>query len=90
MSNFGKPDYKAEAFNTTAEQRLKATKNDGGSWFAVAHNTTSGHSKNPVNGVKGSEGYERSHPDAFGWKIPNTSSRSNARKAAAAQIAKIA
>jgi hypothetical protein len=29
-SNYGKPDYKAEAFNSTAEQRLKATKNDGG------------------------------------------------------------
>jgi hypothetical protein len=25
-------------------------KNDGGSWFAVAHNTTSGHSQNPVTG----------------------------------------
>lgn len=35
------------AFNTTAEQRLKATKNDGSSWFNVAHNTTSGHGKNP-------------------------------------------
>jgi hypothetical protein len=27
-------------------------KDDGGSWFAVAHNTESGHSQNPVNGVK--------------------------------------
>ena len=26
----------------------RATKNDGGSWFGVAHNTTSGHGKNPV------------------------------------------
>jgi site-specific DNA-cytosine methylase len=26
---------------------VNATKNDGGSWFAVAHNTTSGHGQNP-------------------------------------------
>jgi hypothetical protein len=26
---------------------VKATKNDGGSWFNVAHNTTSGHGQNP-------------------------------------------
>jgi hypothetical protein len=25
----------------------KATKNDGGSWFNVAHNTTNGHGQNP-------------------------------------------
>jgi hypothetical protein len=25
------------------------SKNDGGSWFAVANNTTSGHSRNPVH-----------------------------------------
>lgn len=32
-------------------QRLKdATKNAGGSWFAKAHNTGSGHSQNPVTG----------------------------------------
>ena len=34
-----------QAFNTTAEAR--ATKNNGGSWFAVAHNTTSGKGQNP-------------------------------------------
>jgi hypothetical protein len=93
-------------------------KNNGGSWFAIANNTTSGHSKNPVNegfkshgmnwsnrelrgqdftriggkqaeGVKGSEGYERDHPNALDWKKPNTSSHSSARKAASAAIAKI-
>lgn len=40
-------------------------------------------------GVKGSEGYERNHPNALGWKKPGTSSRSKARKAASAKIAKI-
>lgn len=41
------------------------------------------------DGVKGSEGYERNHPAAFGWKKPGTSSKSSARKAASAMIAKI-
>lgn len=29
-----------------------AIKNQGGSWFAQAHNTSSGHDQNPVNGCK--------------------------------------
>jgi len=45
--------------------------------------------RHALAGVKGSEGYERDHPDAFGWKKPNTSSKSPARKAASAKIAKI-
>jgi hypothetical protein len=28
-------------------------KNNGGSWFAIAHNTESGHSRNPVTGEEG-------------------------------------
>jgi len=35
------------AFNGHAERNLRMTKNDGGSWFNVAHNTTSGHGQNP-------------------------------------------
>src|SRR5574340_1847589 len=31
----------------------RATKNTGGPWFAVAHNTTSGHSRNPAHKVGG-------------------------------------
>jgi len=42
-----------------------------------------------AEGIKGSEGYERDHPQAFGWKKPGTSSKSPARKAASARIAKI-
>jgi hypothetical protein len=93
------PGFKATSFNYTNEQRLKATKNDGGSWFAVAHNTTSGHGQNPDGrnreGVKFSQsgaawfdGIPRdkmlgdSGPAAFG-------SKSLARKAASAYIAKI-
>lgn len=52
----------------------RATKNEGGSWFAVAHNTTSGKSKNPV------------HDQV---KQARHGSKSSARKAASARIAKI-
>lgn len=38
---------------------------------------------------KDSDGYERSHPEAFGWKKPRTSSKSLGRKAASSMIAKI-
>ena len=42
-----------------------------------------------VEGIKGSQGYERDHPNALGSKKPGTSSKSPARKAASARIAKI-
>ena len=42
-SGSDKPGYVARAFNDTA------IKNTGGSWFGVAHNTTSGKGRNPVN-----------------------------------------
>jgi hypothetical protein len=83
---FGTDGYKGD------QMQDRATKNSGGSWFAVAHNTTSGHGQNPdgrLDHVKGSEGYERNHPNALGWKIPRTSSHSSARKAASAHIARI-
>lgn len=35
------------------------------------------------------DGYERTHPQAFGWKAPRTTSKGKARKAASAKIAKI-
>ena len=60
-SGSDKPGYKAQAFNTTAEQRLRHTKNEGGSWFNA------------------------SQPS----KARLTGSKSSARKAASAMIAKI-
>jgi hypothetical protein len=64
-----------------------ATKNSGGSWFNVAHNTTSGHGQNP-DGRKadvpgGWFGGASDHPMRQG------SSKGAARKAASARIAKI-
>jgi hypothetical protein len=83
---------------------VAGTKNSGGSWFAVANNTVSGHSQNPVTreGVKISgsgDAYWReataikNGKDTFGWAkdtpLCNCNSKSNSRKAASAMIAKI-
>lgn len=93
----------------------RSIKNTGGSWFNIAHNTTSGHGRNPDgrklpsengrrtdigNGVRftsldcGIEGIKQ-HGSGREWfagdgKISRlTSSKSPARKAASAMIAKI-
>jgi hypothetical protein len=42
----------AHALHYRLPKDADATKNNGGSWFGVAHNTESGHGQNPVNGVK--------------------------------------
>ncbi len=100
----------------TASVEHTGQKNSGGSWFAIANNTESGHSKNPVSvpaGQKvpaysdprrnGGKGVHLTSPreNAEGTKIGGDwfsdsnstcrkhGSRSNARKAASAQIAKI-
>lgn len=63
---------------------LTATKNEGGSWFNIAHNTESGCGQNPDGrGHSGRAWF--ADPDVVG----HLSSKSSARKAASAQIAKI-
>ena len=96
------------AFNGHAE---RAIKNSGGSWFAVANNTTSGHSRNPLVQQRNGASHTRhltnqSEHDAVkgvglgsaSWQAKadrhpndprNYFSKSSARKAASAQIAKI-
>ena len=70
-------------------QRLRdATKNNGGSWFAVANNTTSGHSRNPVSVPGGFKGIG-SGAEWFDQNLCKYGSRSSSRKAASAQIARI-
>ncbi|HET9304833.1 MAG TPA: DNA cytosine methyltransferase [Candidatus Sulfotelmatobacter sp.] len=68
-------------------------KNNGGSWFAVAHNTKSGHIRNPVNDpIKSSREYGGWFNDYKGEHcvgISRTGSKSPARKAASALIARI-
>jgi len=63
---------------------VKATKNDGGSWFNIAHNTTSGKGQNP-DGRK----QKGSGPIWFDTGIAQHGSKTSARKAASAHIAKI-
>jgi len=78
--------------------RQAAIKNDGGSWFAVAHNTESGHSKNPVNRTKGTGGSwftpdqtdrVQGHWRESGCVARCYNSKDARRKAASAAIAKI-
>lgn len=77
-----------------ADSKNRGSNNSGGSWFNIGSPGQRVTGRNPVHalatdGVKGSEGYDRDHPQAFGWKKPNTNSKSKARKAASAKIAKI-
>lgn len=66
----------------------QAIKNSGGSWFKVAHNTTSGKGQNPDGRLKGPGGswFGRYSSDQPGR---NTHSKSPKRKFYAAMIAKI-
>jgi hypothetical protein len=83
-------DGSGRSFQTASVEH--GSKNSGGSWFNIGSPGQKVTGRNPVHaltGVKGSDGYERDHPKAFGWKKPGTSSHSSARKAASAMIAKI-
>ncbi len=96
------PPISARKFNP--DRIDHPTKNAGGSWFAVAHNTTSGHGQNPdgrkVPGFRfdGSGRSFQSASVAEGTKVDGdwfseewskSGSKSPARKAASAMIAKI-
>ena len=69
-----------------------AIKNGGGSWFAIANNTTSGKGRNP-NGRLGDLGTKLGGDWFGGYRLGqgprNHGSKSKARKAASALIAKI-
>lgn len=80
-SDYGKPGYEPKAFNGEA-----ARKNTGGSWFNVAHNTTSGKGNNP-DGRKGGGDWFGSGENCSLQR--SVASRSPKRKAASAMIAKI-
>jgi hypothetical protein len=68
----------------------RSIKNDGGSWFNIAHNTTSGCGQNPdgrLEGVKNGNDWFGSGDNCSLQR--RASSKSSARKAASAKIAKI-
>ncbi len=67
-----------------ADSKNRGSKNNGGSWFNEAHNTESGHGQNP-DGRK----QEGSGAAWFDNGLCKHGSRSTARKAASAHIAKI-
>jgi hypothetical protein len=89
MASWRHPDdprhVPGQGFNTIAD---RATKNAGGSWFAIAHNTTSGKGRNP-------DGRKQPGGGAEGWFGSNDGPRRKhhskhpARKFPSAMIAKI-
>jgi hypothetical protein len=99
-SGSDKPESVARGFNTTADQRVRDDiKNAGGSWFNIAHNTTSGKGQNP-DGRKGGGTWFGDYGDGikqggdwFNQSQPSisrmSSSKSKSRKRASAMIAKI-
>jgi hypothetical protein len=71
------------AFNDTRHSAYQGQKVPGFRFDGAQHQPlVSGVSKAPMD-------TSVTHPAAFGWKKPNTNSKSNARKAASAMIAKI-
>ena len=71
------PGFRFDGSGRSFQSESVARKNTGGSWFKIAHNTTSGHGQNP---------------DGRLWKrdpVVAASSGSAKRKAASAMIAKI-
>ncbi len=83
------PDYRSSGKGACF--RDTAIKNNGGSWFNIAHNTTSGKGKNP-DGRKVKKDNLGGYGGNFGWDdtpLRRGSSKSPSRKAASAMIAKI-
>jgi hypothetical protein len=99
------PGFRFDGRSTCFQQAaVEGLKNSGGSWFGVDPRGNASAARNPARGVAIGEGvrddgrkrrdeadgYDRTHPAAFGWKSPRTSSTAtSARKAASARIAKI-
>lgn len=75
----------SRANHTKANKWDRAIKNNGGSWFNVAHNTTSGKGRNPDGRKNGGDWFNSEEPSLQ----RRHGSKSNARKMASAMIAKI-
>lgn len=88
-SGYGKPGYKAQGFNTTSDQMVHGRKNADGSWFAIGspgQKETGKNSVDELSGIKqGGDWFNNTQPSIS----RRCSSKSKARKAASAAIAKI-
>ena len=93
--NWSNRELRGQDFTRVAgKQNMDGRKNNDGSWFAIGSPGQKETGRNPVHELAGiknkdDDGYERNHPHAFGWKTPRTNSKSPARKAASAAIARI-
>jgi hypothetical protein len=80
-------DGSGKSFQTASVQ--EHTKNNGGSWFNVAHNKASGKANNPVSiPAQGRKGVGTG-AEWFDQNLCSLSSKSPSRKQASAMIAKI-
>ncbi len=85
--NWSDRTKRGQDFTRIAGQQ--AIKNNGGSWFNIAHNTTSGKGQNPDGRKVPSVEGRRTHVGKGTRFTSEDCSKSNARKAASAVIAKI-
>lgn len=67
----------------------ESVKNTGGSWFNIAHNTTSGVGRNPDGRKQGGDWFAEAWKGGVGGTSASFGSKSPARKMASAMIAKI-
>lgn len=68
---------------------MQAIKNTGGSWFNIAHNTTSGKGNNPDGRKQGGDWFAEARKGGKGGTSASFGSKSPQRKMASAMIAKI-
>jgi hypothetical protein len=82
-----------QAFNPAAQGQAvrdaRAIKNTGGSWFNIAHNTTSGKGRNPDGRKQGGDWFAEARKGGKGGTSASFGSKSPQRKMASAMIAKI-
>jgi hypothetical protein len=80
-------DGSGGSFQTASVQ--EHTKNNGGSWFNIAHNTTSGKGRNPDGRKQGGDWFAEARKGGKGGTSASFGSKSPKRAMASAMIAKI-
>ena len=81
------PDYRTSGKGACF--RDTAIKNNGGSWFNIANNTTSGKGQNPDGRKQGGDWFAEARKGGKGGTSASFGSKSPQRKMASAMIAKI-
>ena len=83
------PGFRFDGSGASFQSASVAIKNNGGSWFNIAHNTTSGKGNNPDGRKQGGDWFAEARKGGKGGTSASFGSKSPARKMASAMIAKI-